>query len=254
MLKTLFPKYLAGRKSLKMASNLAEGMPESDVAELMPCLFPRLGSDNQAQKRLMFIKVNVEKESRLQELAEDGGDALGCILRVAWAILLNCYSGCEDVCFGYHEVSAWGENDNMLSMRHVRLGLGEDTTIEQLVQCAKGGQVEKHGDHHGTLPFGAVKAELFNTELEIRRQPHRVTSDIAPLPPNTMLRDNCRLRGLAKVTDTSVNVFLEWWSSDMTAAQAAGVASTFDKALDYTLTRSEKRSSSPIVRSERVKV
>lgn len=224
-----------------MTANFAAKTSESYLAGLAPCLFPRLGATSKAQKRPMSVKVNMEQSSELQKLLAESEDALSGTLRAAWAVFLWCYTGSEDVCFGYQETANLGRDDDKPDMRPVRLVFEEDTTLMQLVERAKDEYAENHHVKHEIASSETVGHQLFNTMLEVRIRSSTGAANvgIAPRPLNMVIPEYCRLRVLAKIINNSVGLFLEWWSCDMTVEQATGVASTFDKVLSYVITRSD---------------
>lgn len=224
-----------------MAANVAAKHWESHLAGLAPCHFPRLGSNDQAQKRPMTIKVNLEHSFELQKLSAAGGNALPGTLRAAWALLLRCYTDSEDVCFGYQETGHMGGSEakpgNCIPI--ARLTFGEETNLAELVSIAKG-EYAKSFPHHPNVPAGTAGRQLFNTVLQLRSATNPRTINgaiVSPRPMNMLLPENCRIRVLAKQTNGSIAIFLEWWNSDMTMDQAQDVASTFDSVLSTMLTR-----------------
>ena len=208
------------------------------LAGLAPCHFPRLASVGQAQKRPMTIKVNLEQSPQLQKLAASGGNALPGTLRAAWGLLLRCYTDSEDVCFGYQETGPMGGSVGT-GIPIARLSLGEDTSLGELVDMAKG-EYAKSLPHHGNAPAGTAERQLFNTVLQLRSATNPRTTNgsiVAPRPMNMVLPEDCRIRVLAKQVNGSLALFLEWWNCEMTMDQAQDVASTFDKVLSSLLTQ-----------------
>jgi hypothetical protein len=88
---------------LKSPQSDASSYWASYLAELEPCEFPRLGASINGPRRPMSLRVNLEHVQRLQKLSVSDEAALPSLLRVAWGLLLRCYTGLDDVCFGYQE-------------------------------------------------------------------------------------------------------------------------------------------------------
>ncbi|KAL1959110.1 hypothetical protein VTO42DRAFT_2897 [Malbranchea cinnamomea] len=227
-----------------MAASIAAKHWESPLAGLAPCHFPRLGPNDQPQKRPMTVKVNLEQSPELQKLSAAGDQTLPATLRAAWALLLRCYTDSEDVCFGYQETGPIGGSgekpgSGLSGIPVARLAFGDDTALAQLVEMTKG-EYAKSLPHHASVPAGAAGRQLFNTILQLRTATNPGTSNGSIVPPrlmNMVLPEECRVRVLAKQVNGSLALFLEWWSSDMTMDQALDVASTFDKILGNILTR-----------------
>lgn len=71
-------------------------------ADIEPCHFPCFDSEDGA-KRLLSLYVELEMAQKLQKQFEACPDAFSGVLRTAWALVLGCYTGLEDICYGYHE-------------------------------------------------------------------------------------------------------------------------------------------------------
>jgi hypothetical protein len=76
------------------------------------CRFPpfsRLAKEDAASsaslQRILSVAVNVKQadEDKLLALSTTDLDELGAVLRTAWATLLRCYTGQDDVCFHYQK-------------------------------------------------------------------------------------------------------------------------------------------------------
>lgn len=72
---------------------------------LTPCRFPRFSRpaiDTAAARRpIATARVAVEQADKLLALSTTDPDGLGAVLRTAWALLLRCYTGQDDVSFGF---------------------------------------------------------------------------------------------------------------------------------------------------------
>lgn len=75
-----------------------------------PCRFPRFSrpaNEDAAAfppiQQISSAPVNVEQADEDKVLAQSATnpDGLGAVLRTAWALLLRCYTGQDDVCFNY---------------------------------------------------------------------------------------------------------------------------------------------------------
>ena len=73
------------------------------LADAEPCRFPPFDVDIDGPKRPLSVRVQPDQIQELQKLAGEDGEILSSVLRTAWALLLRCYTGLEDVSFGYRE-------------------------------------------------------------------------------------------------------------------------------------------------------
>lgn len=73
------------------------------LADARPSHFPRFDGDTHSPKRPLSIKVPLDHLPDGQKLSVEDGARWPVLLRAAWGLLLRCYAGSEDVCFGYLE-------------------------------------------------------------------------------------------------------------------------------------------------------
>ena len=114
------------------------------LADAKSCQFPRSGIDLEGKQQVSSINVELEQLQRLQTLATDDETKLVGVLHAAWALVLHCYTGSEDVCFGHQETKhttrpdggriANGEESNMSV---ARFRLDETTSLTDLIDRAK---------------------------------------------------------------------------------------------------------------------
>ncbi|EGE07648.1 nonribosomal peptide synthase [Trichophyton equinum CBS 127.97] len=204
---------------------------ESHLTGVAPCHFPRLGSSASGPKRPMTIKVTLDQTQALKELCESNTTALPAVLRATWSLALRCYTGSEDVCFGYQDTATTAV------LPVARLAVEDDTEMSRLIETAQN-EYEKSLPFHGDVPSsvnGPVGHRLYNTILSFRS-----AAKVGTAPPsraaNMALPEDCRIRLMTKLMSGRMSIFLEWWSIDMTMEQAMGVASTVAKAFNTVTT------------------
>ncbi|KAF3490821.1 nonribosomal peptide synthase [Arthroderma uncinatum] len=199
---------------------------QAHLAGVAPCHFPRLGAITTGPKRPMTIKVNLDQTQQLKELCESNPAGLPVALRAAWSLVLRCYTGSEDICFGYQDATS----TSVLPV--ARLAFEDDTLLSDLVSSAQ-------TEYENSLPFhtdvptnitGTPEQRLYNTVLSFRSAAKPGTAP-APRATNMALPEDCRIRLMTKLMNGRMSIFLEWWSVDMTMEQAMGVASTIGKAI-----------------------
>jgi hypothetical protein len=96
-----------------MGSTMAITDWEAYFAGATPCRFPRFsrsdkedGAAPASLQQLSSAPVNVEQADadKLMALSTTDPDGLCAVLRTAWAMLLRCYTGQDDVCFNYQQM------------------------------------------------------------------------------------------------------------------------------------------------------
>ena len=129
--------------------NVSKGNSVPFAAGIVPCHFPLLDGDVTGKKRVWSVNVAVTKSQELHEL---GAKEASAVLRAAWGLVLGCYTGLEDVCFGCQNTHETVCGEPAFGMSLMRLKLKEDTCLAQLVD----------NDCVGVVGF---EEEQFNTAL-----------------------------------------------------------------------------------------
>lgn len=147
------------------------------LAESEPCQFPRLGSGLTGPKRPISLRVNVEQQQKLQQLSVSDETSLPSLLRTAWGLVLRCYSGQDDVSFGYQQSgtcnSANGEpapSNNSPPMLVARFILDETMSLAKALEKSRGEYVSGLL-YQSSVPSNAIKnseRQLFDTAVVLR--------------------------------------------------------------------------------------
>lgn len=198
--------------------------------------FPRFGrplkDDAAARRQVASARVSLEEPAdadRLLALSKaDAGDALGAVLRTAWALLLRCYTGQDHVSFGFFQhVGSDPDGPQPVAARFL---LHDSMSVSEALGCAKTETTAvsasvSDGDH-SDLPDPIA---VFNTIIVLWGFASTPTS---ALPPK--LDQNHQLRLLVKKnTRGNLGLFLEWDGNltGMPTAQGILVASTLAKII-----------------------
>ena len=71
------------------------------LMDVQPCYFPTLERTTEPRE-LQMINLDLQiPQLQLRNFGEKHGVTLSNIIQVAWGLVLRCYTGLEDVCFGY---------------------------------------------------------------------------------------------------------------------------------------------------------
>ncbi|KAK3290246.1 uncharacterized protein B0H64DRAFT_452780 [Chaetomium fimeti] len=208
---------------------------ETYLKGLTPCRFPRFGrvSNNTAapSRQTSSVRVDVGQAEKLRELSTTDPNELAAVIRTAWALLLRCYTGQDDVAFEF-QLGGGGITSEPIVARFL---LDESESVARTVGRAK---VEKINDLPRVPPrlqqTGNSDLSIFDTSVVL----WSFTAGSTPCPVLTPEQHKIRL--LAKRGESSLSLFLEWSSNHlgMSAAQGALVASTLDKILSGIVTSS----------------
>lgn len=113
-------------------------------------------------------------------VAANEGD-LESALQTAWALLLRCYTGLDEVCFGYKEAryeapiaKHAGAERRYFSMPIVRMGFEDTAQLSGSVDMAKETYLRElqrpaHGQERSHSSFPSSQPQLFNTTMVLER-------------------------------------------------------------------------------------
>lgn len=150
----------------------------SYLAESEPCQFPRLGTAMDGPKRPMSFRVDVDHVQLLQQLSLSDEAALPSLLHVAWGLLLRCYTGLDDVCFGYQEAGLGTAISGPLTgMPLTRFTVDDVVSVADALEKARGEYIS--GLHYqDSLPgtSGSSRRQLFDTAVVIHRPSNTAAS------------------------------------------------------------------------------
>ncbi|KAL2817816.1 hypothetical protein BJX63DRAFT_429511 [Aspergillus granulosus] len=71
------------------------------LAEIEPCLFPALSPKGE-QSTFSVESLRLSNASKIYSACKPLSITPNSLLQVVWGLVLRCYTGLEDVCFGYH--------------------------------------------------------------------------------------------------------------------------------------------------------
>jgi non-ribosomal peptide synthetase component F len=108
-----YPHYLYFLKTVRQESSLV--FWREKLAGVPPCLFPCL---TVLPGELGFVNTCVELDItsyQLSGFSRTQKTTVDAVLRLAWGLILRCFTGSSQVCFGFQTV---GRDDSILGMRH----------------------------------------------------------------------------------------------------------------------------------------
>jgi hypothetical protein len=112
---------------------------ETYLKDMTPCRFPRFSRQVKhaavtALRQISSARVNVEQADKLLVLSTTDPDGLGAVLRTAWALLLRCYIGQDDVSFNYQH---GGDADVAVDSIVTRFLLDDSASVAKTLKDAK---------------------------------------------------------------------------------------------------------------------
>ncbi len=164
------------------------------LANIEACHFPTFGSEIESAKRRLSTKVPLLHATDIEKLATDSGLTLPSLLRAAWGLVLRCYTGKDDVCFGYLETGrnnpvdgAHKTAENYAGMAIVRMLFDEAISLNEIVEKSQEDYVKGLPYHHFLTADNPTDArpkerQLFNTALMLRNDLNTATAAKAATP------------------------------------------------------------------------
>ena len=168
------------------------------LADLGPCRFPHFDGEIDGPKRPLSTNVEVRHKQELQRLAAKDAETLPSILRTAWALVLRCYTGLEDVCFGYRETGtdsaveiAQKLVERSEGMSIVRMNFEEAIVLVKLLDEAKddyvkGRRYQYYQPAEASNRPTSVKQQLFNTAVLLQKDSSPGTLCESALSPRSL--------------------------------------------------------------------
>jgi amino acid adenylation domain-containing protein/non-ribosomal peptide synthase protein (TIGR01720 family) len=252
--KPLFSPFVASLQQRSIQADVA--FWKNHLAGLEACHFPVLNDGvnvPEAERELCTLRVKSPGLAALQAFCSGTGFTLPNAFHAAWALTLACYTGTEDVCFGYlvsgRDAALEGSEDavgpfiNMATQR-VRLSSdGEDQlSLLRLLEAVQKDQLDcmpyaqtslAEVQHALNVPGGMA---LFNTCISYRRhQPKAsnaegslVCEDVGAIHDPTEYPISLNIE---MDDEGGAAIDLDYWTDAVAGSQAKHVAATFLQTL-----------------------
>ncbi|KAL4782981.1 hypothetical protein BJX76DRAFT_358411 [Aspergillus varians] len=138
------------------------------LADIEPCLVPGSNPTIQ-QSRFATETLRLSNAPKIQSVCKALSITPNIFLQIVWALVIRCYTGLEEVCFGYY-VSAKKASGGILPCR---LGLNDDFKLRDVMQKRKE-DMERMLKHQMSLfeiqrAIGSEDSPIFNTAFRYRK-------------------------------------------------------------------------------------
>ncbi|KAJ5777393.1 hypothetical protein N7520_000639 [Penicillium odoratum] len=216
----------ANRISRQSFSNTNLDFWREYLAEIEPCNFPAISQETGKKGR--STRTLNKQTNQLHAFARMAGVSVEILFQFAWGLVLRCYTGNDDVCFGY-----WlSQTDDPSSIAIARLILNNDLNVDELLQKTKN-NFEKSKENFADLTvvkqrLGFDDANVFNTLLTYRA--------VDSLPPRRA-RDTATSKAYniaitAQVSTSVAEIHFSYSTETLTSVQVTHVIDTFDQILN----------------------
>jgi amino acid adenylation domain-containing protein/non-ribosomal peptide synthase protein (TIGR01720 family) len=222
-----------------------------------PCLFPSLSAKKRAEKKLASHVLLLKQKPQLQAFCKNAGVTASNVLQLVWGLVLRCYTGSDEICFGYlssgRDIPVRDIEDAVgafINMLICRLNLADDLKLDEALQKMQTDFVR--GMEHQTTSLAEVQHELglsetslFNTAFTFQRR-----SNIAERTPQSLVFDlidthdpsEYKIAVNVEASDVSTEVHFSYWMDSLSKDNVKDMADTFEHVLDNILHSDQQHS------------
>ncbi|KAJ0418108.1 hypothetical protein BJY00DRAFT_315323 [Aspergillus carlsbadensis] len=214
------------------------------MVQMTPCRLPQFNSGVSGLERPMSRRINPNTGDDARLVSAWNDCKLDGVIQATWGLVLRCYAGSDEVCFGYQYIDTnevVGSREvasDTLKLTTVRLVLGDGDTAATLVEKVKGTKVTgalavddgRNAVGDGHLPY--------NTSVLIRSNMSNTQGAAASSIPTAMaltIPRECLIRLHVKVLQGNIRMFLEWRTDGMSTKRAEGIVALFQNLLNQVL-------------------
>ncbi|KAL5045768.1 hypothetical protein BDW71DRAFT_208032 [Aspergillus fruticulosus] len=206
------------------------------LANIEPCLFPEL-SPKKEQGSFSTESLRLSNASKIQSACKALSITPNILLQTVWALVLRCYTGLEDVCFGYHAFSKKGS----VGILPCRLDLNDDLKLRDVMR-KRTEDMESMSKHQMPLfeiqrAIGSENSPTFNTAFRYRKSsPGVAVFSKAILNPVDEGLNQCLIVVNVSVSCSSAVISFDYQSMSLSETDMAHVMDCFECTLNSILT------------------
>ncbi|KAE8152814.1 nonribosomal peptide synthase Pes1 [Aspergillus avenaceus] len=104
---------------------------KSYLSDIEPCLFPGLCT-NPTSGEYGLAVLQIQNVAEIIKYSRDARVSIASLLSVTWGLVLRCYTGLEDVCFGHRTWNGTGLGGS--DVVPCRMVLKDDTKVQSMLQ------------------------------------------------------------------------------------------------------------------------
>jgi amino acid adenylation domain-containing protein/non-ribosomal peptide synthase protein (TIGR01720 family) len=254
----VFEEYI--RHIVERPLSLATGFWKEYLIDVNPSFFPLMAHWEDAidiARKLETVSIDIGTSSTdLTTFCNDKNVTIVNVFQLAWGLVLKQYIATEDVCFGYLSSGRDAALDGIeqgvgafITMLVSRMVLNNSVTISAALEKVADDLVKSLPNQHCGLAeiHHALKLgsqPLFNTIISFHRE-----TDNELITDSSIIVEAIRgydpteyaLSLDVGITETKLDVTLQYWTSEFTAAQARNIGATLAEAVQVILRQSNKQ-------------
>ncbi|KAJ9404992.1 hypothetical protein DTO045G8_7318 [Paecilomyces variotii] len=220
------------------------------VDGIEPCIFPSLCEDK-GEKRLKSRVLELQNMNGLHKFCRDAGVTVSNLLQLVWGLVLRCYTGSGDICFGYlasgRDIPVSGIQDAIgafINMLVCRIRLTDELSLIDVLLRAKTDFVRSMEHQAVSLAevqhiLGLSETPLFNTVFNYQRRQIEGSENGSLVFDLLEVNDPSEYMIVVNVeaSDHSLEVHFSYWSNSLSDENAEYIVDTFGHILDDILHR-----------------
>ncbi|RHZ65567.1 Nonribosomal peptide synthetase 1, partial [Aspergillus turcosus] len=205
------------------------------LVDVEPCAFPSLNPDNE-RSGFGSAKLAIQNLANLRSFCQKIEVTEDIVLQLVWGLVLRCYTGSEEVCFGYYPATPQPEESKYLKVLPSRLLFKDDSDFGLIAQRRKNelGQAMEYGISQMEVQheLGLDVYSLFNTVFKFDR--------FMELPSHnnglsTLLNDTekgaCTIAVNPRFSSVSAEILFEYSTDALSSANITSVVDCFQHIL-----------------------
>ena len=203
------------------------------LADIEPCSFPSISLHASGEGR--STRTLNKQTDKLHAFSKMSGVSVETLFQVAWGLVLRCYTGNDDVCFGF----SMGEEDTS-DLSIFRILLNNDRQLDEALQKSKA-QFDKSRENFAELAvvkgqLGLQDTEVFNTLLTYRTASHLPQGDVRDATSTNVYKVAVE----AAVSSSVAEIHFSYSSDTLSSTQITHVIDAFDHILNDIMSSSPR--------------
>ncbi|KAF2177349.1 amino acid adenylation domain-containing protein [Zopfia rhizophila CBS 207.26] len=241
---SLYSEYIA--RLLRTPQKLHVKFWKNYLADVEPCYFPVINDGASGDPALRCYKLQLTRTAELQAFCMKRGVTLSNVLQLVWGLVLRCYTGSNEVCFGYltsgRDAPVQGIQDaigTFINILICRINLTDDLHLEKALDKIQFDYINSIA--HQSCSLAEVQHELnlagssiFNSAFTFQNRSN-VQNPVGSTVVFDVLRaqdpSEYNLTVNAEAWESSITVSFTYWTDRVSDAQAVNLANTFDHVL-----------------------
>ncbi|KAF2802919.1 nonribosomal peptide synthase-like protein [Mytilinidion resinicola] len=213
---------------------------KTHLSGLEPCIVPPLTDGHSGVREVGSVKLTLKGSRDVNVYCKRNSVTMSTLLQFVWAMVLRCYVGSEDVCFGYlssgRDVPVRGVEKAVgcfIQMLVCRLSLGSEITVSQALGQIQGDLVKAMAHQNCSLAevnHSLGLAASFNTAFTFQRR------SFSPRPTKTGLffevleaedPGEYAVTVNTDASDDGITLDLSFWKDKISRDHAENMAHTY---------------------------